>query len=138
MNRSSSGSCTQPNVTEAIARETKSQGDQVARHPRLLSQGGSTGRRRHDLDQATHPEAPTSGSHHSNQEENKPTLRKQGPASRDLGSRNRKNKTFLNLNFRRVKAVTTGGTENGPKQEEKHDRDASADDQERKGTCAQS
>ena len=62
------------NVTEAIARETKSQGDQVARHPRLLNRGGSTGRRRHDLDRETHPEASTSGSHHSNQEENKPTL----------------------------------------------------------------
>ena len=78
------------NVTEAIAQETKSQGDQVARHPRLLNQGGSTGRRRHDLDRETHPEASTSGSHHSNQEENKPTLRKQGPASQDLGSRKRK------------------------------------------------
>ena len=76
-------------MTEAIARETKSQGDQVARHSRLLNRGGSTGRRRHDLDQETHPEASTSGSHHANQEENKPTLRKQGPASRDLGSRNR-------------------------------------------------
>ena len=32
----------------------------------------------------------------------------------------------------RVKAVTTGGMENGPKTEEKHDRDASAYDQVRK------
>ena len=75
------------NVTEATARETKSQGD---RHPRLLNRGGSTGRRRHYLDRETRPEASTSGSHHSNQEENKPTLRKQGPTSRDLGSRYRK------------------------------------------------
>ena len=82
------------NVTEAIARETKSQGDQVARYPRLLNRGGSTGRRRHDLNRETHPEASTSGSHHSNQEENKPTLRKQGPSSRDLGSRNRKKRNI--------------------------------------------
>ena len=82
------------NVTEAIARETNSQGDKVARHPRHLNRGGSTRRRRHNLDRETHPEASTSGSHHTNQEENKPTLRKQGPASRDLGSRNRKTKRF--------------------------------------------
>ena len=56
-------------MTETIARETKSPGDQVARHPRLLNRGGSTGRRRHDPDRETHPEASTSGSHHSSQEE---------------------------------------------------------------------
>ena len=47
------------------------------------------------------------------------------------GEQKKKNGTFLNLNaFRRVKAVTTGGTENGPKKEERHDRDDSAYDQE--------
>ena len=50
MNRSGSGSCTQPDVTEAIARSSKSQGDQVARHPRLLNRGESTGRRRRPRD----------------------------------------------------------------------------------------
>ena len=44
-------------MTEAIARETKSQGNQVAQHPRLLNRGGSIGRRRHDLDRETPPEA---------------------------------------------------------------------------------
>ena len=43
------------------------------------------------------------------------------------------NGTFPNLNaFRRVKAVTTGGTENGLKKEERHDRYDSAYDQARK------
>ena len=43
------------------------------------------------------------------------------------------NETFPNLNaFRRVKAVTTGETENGLKKEERHDRYDSADDQARK------
>ena len=41
------------NMTEATTRETKSQGDQVARHPRLLNREGPTGRRRHDLDRET-------------------------------------------------------------------------------------
>ena len=64
---------------------------------------------------------------------NKPTLRKQDYASRDLGSRFKKNGTLLNLNaFRRVKAVTTGGTDNGFKKEERHDRNDSAYDQARK------
>ena len=40
-------------MTEATARETKSQGDKVAQHPRLLNWGGPTGRRSHDLDQET-------------------------------------------------------------------------------------
>ena len=84
-------------------------------------------------DRETHPKTSTSGSYHSNQEETKPTLRKQDPASRDLGSRDKKNETFLNLNaFRRVKAVTTGGTENGLKKEERHDRYDSAYNQARK------
>ena len=39
---------------------------------------------------------------------------------------------ILNRNaFRRVKAVTIGGTENGLKKEERHDRDDSAYDQAR-------
>ena len=51
----------------------------------------------------------------------------------------KKTGTFLNLNsFRRVKAVTTGGTESGLKKEERHDRDDSAYDQARKGTRAES
>ena len=46
------------NVTEATARETKSQGDQVARHPRLLNRGGPTGRRRQDLNRETSRKPP--------------------------------------------------------------------------------
>ena len=57
-------------------------------------------------------------------------LRKQDSASQDLGRRVKKNGTFLNHNaFRRVKAVTTGGTENGLKKDERYD---SAYDQARK------
>ena len=64
---------------------------------------------------------------------NKPTLRKQDSASRDLRSRYKKNGMFLNLKaFRRMKAVTTGETEYGLKKEERHDRYDSADDQARK------
>ena len=37
-----------------------------------------------------------------------------------------------------MKVVTTGGTENGLKKEERHDRDDSAYDQARKGTRAES
>ena len=37
-----------------------------------------------------------------------------------------------------MKAVTTGGTENGLKKEERHDRADSAYDQARKGTRAES
>ena len=40
------------NVTEELARYSKSQGDQVARHPRLLNQGEPTGRKD---DRETHP-----------------------------------------------------------------------------------
>ena len=37
--------------------------------------------------------------------------RKNNPASRDMGEENKKNRTFFNLHaFRKVKAVTTGGT----------------------------
>ena len=39
--------------------------------------------------------------------------------------------------FRRVKAVTTGGTENGLKKEERHDRADSAYDKARTGTQAE-
>ena len=43
--------------------------------------------------------------------ENQPTLRKQDPASRDLGEQNKKNRTFLDLPaFRKVKVGTIGGT----------------------------
>ena len=92
-------------MTEAMAREIKSQGDQVARHPRLQNRGEPSGRRRHDLDRETHTEASTSGSPHSNQEENKSTLRKQGPPEPRPGEQKKKNGTFLNLNaFRRVKS----------------------------------
>ena len=40
--------------------------------------------------------------------------------------------------FRRVKAVTTGGTENGLKKEERHDRAESAYNKARTGTRAES
>ena len=96
------------NVTEAIARYCKSQGDQAARHPRLLNRGEPTGRKD---DRETHPKPPRV-------EATIPTRRKQAnPAKARLrkprpGEQNRKNETFLNLHaFRRVKAVTTGGTE---------------------------
>ena len=99
------------NVTEAIARYGKSQGDQVARHPRLLNWGDLPAEKTERLTRNLHEwklQFQPGG--------NKPTLRKQDSASRDLGSRNKKNRTFLKLDaFRRVKAVTTGGTEKWPK-----------------------
>ena len=82
------------NVTEATARETKSQGDQVAWHPRLLNRGKTNRPKNARPGPRDFPEASTRGSSHSNQEENQPTLRKEGPASRDLGSRNRKTERF--------------------------------------------
>ena len=50
------------------------------------------------------------------------------------GAEKEKRNVFQSNAFRRVKAVTTGGTENGPKKEERHDRDNSAYDQAREGT----
>ena len=88
MNKSDSGSCTSLKVTEAIARYGKGQGDQVARHPCFLNRGEPTSRKTTErLARNPHkwklPFQP---------EENKPTLRKQDSASRDLGSRTRKRK----------------------------------------------
>ena len=63
------------NMTEATAQETKHQGDQVARTERLPK----------SLHKWTLPFQPGG---------NQLTLRKQGPASRDLGSRNRITERF--------------------------------------------
>ena len=125
------------NVMEAIARETKSQGDQVARHPRLLNRGEPIGRRRYDPDRETHPETSTSGSPHTNQGKTSQHCESKTPQAETWGAEKERN-VFQSNAFRRVKAVTTGGTENGPKKEERHDRDDSAYDQAQEGTRAES
>ena len=115
---------------EAIALYGKSQGDQVAWHPRLLNRGEPTGRKD---DRETHPKPPgveaTIPTRKKQANTAKARLRKPRP-----GEQIQENGTFLNLHaFRRVKAVTTGGTENGlKKKEERHDRDDSAYDQARR------
>ena len=113
-------------MTEAIARYGKSQGDQIARHPKLLNRGEPTGRKD---DRETHPKPPLV-------EVTIPTRRKQANTAKARlrkptpGEQIQENRTFLNLHaFRRVKAVTTGGTENGLKKEERHGKDDSAYDQ---------
>ena len=105
-------------MTEAIAQQGKSQGDQVARHPRLLNQGEPTGRKD---DRETHPKPPQ-------EEATIPTRRKQANTAKARfrkprpGEQIKKNGTFLNDNaFRRVKAVTTSGTETGLKKEDRYD-----------------
>ena len=87
----------------------------------------------------TPPNTSTRGSHRSNQEENKPTLQKQGPPKPRPGEPRKEKRTVSQFYaFRRVKAVTTGGTENGLKKEERHDRADSAYDKARTGTQAES
>ena len=93
-----------------------------------LNRGEPTGRKN---DRETHPKLPRV-------EATIPTRRKQANTAKARlrkprpGEQFKKNGTFPNLNaFRRVKAVTTGGTENGLKKEERHDRNDSAYDQAR-------
>ena len=123
MNRSGSGRCTpwtwqRQKLDRARARETKAL---ESGRTYLLKRRPILTRNLHEWKLPFQPGG------------NKPTLRKQDSASRDLGSRFKKNGTFFNLNaFRRVKAVTTGGTENSLKKEERHDRYDSAYDQARK------
>ena len=74
MNRSGSGSFTQPERDGGTSSRDQEPGRPGSPAPNALESGRTTGRRRHDLDRETHPEASTSGSHHFNLEENKPTL----------------------------------------------------------------
>ena len=94
-------------VTEAIARYGKSQGDQVARPPRLLHRGEPTSRKD---DRETHPKPPR-------MEAILPTTRKLAntvkarPRKPRPGGAEQENRTFLDLQaFRKVKDVTIGGT----------------------------
>ena len=105
-------------MTEAIARYGKSQGDQVARHPRLLNL-------RENLPAEKTTETLTQNLHEwklpFQPGGNKSTPRKQDSASRDLGS-------FPNSEGRHH----WWNGKNGLKKEERHNRDDSAYDQARR------
>ena len=131
MNRSGSGSCTQPERYGGNSSRDQEPGRPGSPAPKAL-ESGRTHRPKKALPRPRDsPENLQPGGKQANTAKTRP--RKPRP-----GEQKKKNVTFLNLNaFRRVKAVTTGGTVNGPKKE-RHDRDDSAYDQARKGTRAES
>ena len=133
MNRSGSGSCTQPERDGDNSSIEQEPGRPGSPAPKAL-ESGRTHRPKKATERLTR-KPPQVEATIPTRRKNKLTLRKQDPANRDLGSRKKKNGTFLNHNaFRRVKAVTTSGTENGLKKE----RDDSVYGQARKGTRAES
>ena len=137
MNRSGSGSCTQPEQDRGNSSIEQEPGRPGSPAPKALESGG-THRPKKTTERLTQKPPQV--------EATIPTRRKTSqhcesktPQAETWGAEKRKNETFLNLNaFRREKAVTTGGTENGLKKEERHGRDDSAYDQARKGTRAES
>ena len=136
MNRSGSGSCTQPECdggNSSIEQEPRRPGKPA---PKALESG-----RIHRPKKATErlPRTPPQV------EATIPTRRKtsqhcesKAPKPRPGEPRKEKRTVSQFYAFRRVKAVTTGGTENGLKKEERHDRADSAYDKARTGTRAES
>ena len=136
MNRSGSGSCMQPERdggNSTIEQESRRPGNLA---PKALESGRihrpkkATERlpRRPPQVEATIPTRRKT-SQHSESKTPKPRPGEQRKEKRNVSQSNA---------FRRVKAVTTGGTENGRKKEERHDRADSAYDKARKGTRAKS
>ena len=136
MNRSGSGSCTQPERdggNSLIEQEPRIPGKPA---PKALESG-----RIYRPKKATErlPRTPPQG------EATIPTRRKtsqhcesKAPKPRPGEPRKEKRTVSQFYAFRRVKAVITGGTENGLKKEERHDRPDSAYDKARTGTRAES
>ena len=136
MIRTGSGSCTQPERdggNSSIEQEPRRPGNPA---PKALESG-----RIHQPKQATErlPRTPPQV------EATIPTRRKTSqhcesktPKPRPGEQRKEKRNVSQFNAFRRVKAVTTGGTENGLKKEERHNRADSAYDKARKGTRAES
>ena len=136
MNRSGSVSCTQPERdggNSSIEQEPRRPGKPA---PKALESG-----RIHRPKKATErfPRRPPQV------EVTTPTRRKtsqhcESKACKPRPGEPRKEKRTVSqfYAFRSVKAVTTGGTENGLKKEERHDRTDSAYDKARPGTRAES
>ena len=117
------------NVTEAIARYGKSQGDQVARHPRLLNRGEPTGRkddretRQKPLVEATIP------TRRKQTNTAKARLRKPRPGEQKQEKWNvSQSSCFPKSEGRHHR----WNGKNGLKKEERHNRDDSAYDQARR------
>ena len=136
MNRSGSGSCTQPERDGGNSSIEQEPGRPGSPAPKALESG-----RIHRPTKSTErlPRTPPQV------EATIPTRRKTSqhcesktPQAETWGAEKRKMEHFSIFNaFRRVKAIATGGTENGLKKEERHDRAANAYDQARKGTRAE-
>ena len=118
---------------EATARYGKSQGDQVARHPRLLNRGEPTGRKD---DRETHPKPPRV-------EATIPTRRKQANTAKARLLKPRpgeQKQEKQNVSQSSCFPKSEGRHhwwkgKNGLKKEERHDRDDSAYDQARRNPC---
>ena len=93
-NRSGSDSCTQPERDRGNSSRDQEPGGPGSPAPKALESGRTNRPKKARPGPRDSPEASTSGSSHSNQKENQPTLRQQGLASRDLGSRKRKTERF--------------------------------------------
>ena len=130
MNRSGSGSCTQPERDGGNSSTEPRRPGKPA--PKALESGPKKATERL-------PRTPPQG------EATIPTRRKtsqhcESKAPKPRPGEPRKEKRIVSqfYAFQRVKAVTTGGTENGLKKEERHDRADSAYDKARTGTRAES
>ena len=129
MNRSGSGSCKQPERDGGNNSRDHEPGRPGSLAPKALESG-----RINQSKKARPRPRDSPGSLHKRKPPFQPggkqaNTAKTRPRKPRPGEQKKKNGTFLNPNaFRRVKAVTTGGTENGPKKEERHDRDASTYD----------
>ena len=136
MNRSGSRSCTQPkrdggNIS--IEQEPRRPGKPA---PKALESGESTGRRRRPRVVPEHLHKWKSPFHPGGKQAN--TAKARPPKPRPGEPRKEKRTVSQFYAFRRVKDVTTGGTENGLKKEERHDRADSTYDRARTGTRAES
>ena len=139
MNRSGSGSCMQPEQYGGNSSRDQEPGRPGSPAPKALESG-----RTHRPKKALPRPRDSPGNLHKWKPPFQPggkqaNTAKTRPRKPRPGKQKKKNVTFLNLNaFRRVKAVTTSGTVNGPKKEARHNRYDSAYDQARKGTRAES
>ena len=138
MNRSSSGNCTQPERDGGNSSRDQEPGRPGSPAPKALESG-----RTHRPKKVRPRPRESPGNLHTWKPPFQPggkqanTAKPRPPQDETWGAEKEKRNVFQSNAFLRVKAITTGGTENGPKKE-RHDRDDSAYDQAREGTCAES
>ena len=112
-------------VTEAIARNGKSQGDQVAQHPRLLNRGEPTSRKDDPKPPRMEATIPT-----RREQANTAKARLRRPRPRE---QNKKMERFsISMLSEKRRLSQSVERENGQQKEERHDRDDSAYDQTRR------